>query len=73
MINDYKGKNKMDVKFRISSAGIAGDLHKLLIIEYENSSLSQLFNEKYFWSLRRAKKILLRKVELLTGRTPKEI
>lgn len=59
----------MKVKFHISTAGEAGNPHKLLVGTAEDKKLeSALFTEGSLWSLKRAKRKILKKFEILTGR-----
>lgn len=58
----------MNHNFYISSAGVAGDPHKLVVLELSGGSkFFQLFNSKSLRSLRRAKKKLRKEAELVTG------
>jgi len=62
----------MKVSFHISTAGIAGDPHKLLIAETGSRTEREMFNSNSLWSLRRAKRRLMKRLEILTGRKPVE-
>lgn len=57
----------MDVKTYISSAGVAGDPHKLLVMIFKNKKYYRLFRSGSIWSLRRCRKKLLKEIELTTG------
>ena len=59
----------MEIKFR-TYCGLAGDEHELLIAETScGTKVSTLYNRMFFssWSMRRAKKRLLKQILLLTS------
>lgn len=59
----------MKVKFHISTAGEAGDPHKLLVGTAEDKRWEgAIFKNGSLWSLRRAKKKILKTFETSTGR-----
>jgi hypothetical protein len=66
----------MDVRFK-TYCGLAGDLQELLIGEAETGiTESELYNCTglfKLYSMRKAKRKILKRIELLTGRKPKEI
>ena len=52
--------------------GLAGDDHELLIADTEDGArFDTLFNRSWFplWSLRKAKKKLIKEIEIITGQT----
>ncbi len=63
------------LKFYISSAGVAGDSHKLLFAcnEYGNKEGYILFNKNSLFSLRWNKRKLIKKIELTTGQKVMEV
>jgi hypothetical protein len=57
----------MNIETYVSSAGVAGDLHKLLVIIFRDKKYCRLFRSGSIWSLKRCRKKLLKEIELTTG------
>lgn len=55
------------ISFYISSAGVSGDPYKLLYgVDHElEFKCCELFNENSIWSLKRAKKKIIKKIKAL--------